>query len=688
MKKIFTLFLACLITCSFSEVFAQAKQYILFDHFTNTSCAPCAAQNPFMEATFAVNFGRYHQISYHTWWPGPTDPMYTFNKKDNHKRTIYYGVNGVPDIFMLGSTNLGSPTAVTQQLINNAAYVASPLRIRVREVSSGLTRTATIKVYTVGTVPPSSNYKIFGCVNEEHIHYNTAPGSNGEKDFYNVMRKLLPDSLGADFTPAPLGDSVTVTYSFTLDYAHWDTTQIYTLAFVQNNISKLIINSGSSIDPDWELVPIDPAFKKGAPGTLKSFHYKVFNLGGNAQNFRFKMDAGQPSDWDAEYVLNGTAHADSVDVSIPGKAVWDLVVNINIGTTPFLGTHTLSMQSLDQTEFAPNALTAYLISGINELVINNDAGWGDGSGLTPVSFQHNYLSGLAFAGASAYAVTDLTTFKRGYTESCLSDVQNYYYNVGWSFPALTDDFVAMMTSELNAGKRMLISGQDIGWDVYTASSSGGHTTAATKSFYNNYLGAIFSNDGGTTNNQYIANSSDTVFGGIPTASLVNVYGGSNFFPDEITKTGPGMEIFYYNTTKTKKGGVRAYGANWKTVYLAASLEQISDTMIQKAIIKQAHIWFGGIPTGIQTTNAGNREYLGQNYPNPASGTTTILLNNIDTEMNLQIIDPLGRIVRNETVSEGSAYIVIPVSSLNAGVYFYRLISNGRVLETKRMQVVR
>lgn len=35
---------------------------------------------------------------------------------------------------------------------------------------------------------------------EKHIHFNTAPGTNGEKDFYNVMKKMLPGS-GAPACP-------------------------------------------------------------------------------------------------------------------------------------------------------------------------------------------------------------------------------------------------------------------------------------------------------------------------------------------------------------------------------------------------------------------------------------------------------------------------------------------------------
>jgi hypothetical protein len=688
MKKLLPFILACVFACGHSDVFAQAKQYILFDHFTNSSCSPCAEQNPFMEATFAANFGRYHQISYHTWWPGPTDPMYTYNKPCNHERTDYYGVSGVPDVFMLGSTNLGSPTAVTQQLINNTAYQSAPIRIRVKEISSGLTRTANITVFTVGTVPPSTEYKIYGSVNEKHIHYTSPPGSNGEKDFYNVMRKLLPDSLGDSFTPAAIGDSVNVTYTYTLDYAHWDTTQIYTVAFIQNDTSRWIVNSGSSIDPDWELVPVDKSFKKGHPGDMKSFHYKVYNLGGNAENFRFKMSTNQPDDWNADYVLNGVTLNDSTDISIPGKATWDLAVNITIGNTACLESHTISMQSLDHPEFAPNALTAYLISGINELVVNNDAGWGDGSGLNSASFQGNYIGGLLYAGSNAFGVTDLTTFSRGYSDTCMTDVQNYFYNVGWSFPAITDNTAAIFTSELNSGKRLFISGQDIGWDVFTGSGSGGHSTPATETFYKTYLGATWISDGDANNDWYIPFKGDSVFGQLDSSTLVNVYGSTNFFPDQIQPYDYGKKIFFYDATHTKIGGVRAYNGPWKTVYLSASLEQVSDSMLRKEIVKTAHDWFGGIPAGIAPVNPDREAYLGQNYPNPATGNTTIMLNGISVDMSLQILDPLGRICATEQVPSGSESVLISTASLNPGIYFYRLVSEGRTLETKRMIVAR
>jgi hypothetical protein len=56
-------------------------------------------------------------------------------------------------------------------------------------------------------------------------------------------------------------------------------------------------------------------------------------------------------------------------------------------------------------------------------------------------------------------------------------------------------------------------------------------------------------------------------------------------------------------------------------------------------------------------------------------------------MSLQILDPLGRIYSTEQIPSGSASVVIPTASLMSGIYFYRLVSEEKMLETKRMLVV-
>lgn len=684
MKKTLLIISLILLPALSVNLMAQAKKYVIFEHFTQASCGPCASQNPAMQATLNANVGRVHHIAYHTSWPG-YDPMNLYNPSQVSDRVSYYGVTGVPDVVALGNKYQGSPTGVTQTLVDNLASDASPIRVIVTESSNGTTRTVLVKVFTVDSVA-AVNHKVRVAVLESMINYTTPPGSNGEKNFPNVFRKMIPSTAGETFLLPALGDSAEFTFTYDLDLATWDTTRIYTCAFIQNDITKEILNSGSTLDPHWELVGVGQNFKIGYPGEVIQFTYKVINLSGEAESFRFKLNAPLQGDWAANFSIDGTMYADSVDLLIPGKTTYDLLVNVSVGSIASLGEYGISMQSLDNPQFAAVVLKSHVIYGVYELIINNDGGWGDGTGgLTPASFQQKYIDGLEYAGSDGYGVLDMTSFKKGYAANCLTNVTNYYFNVGWSFPSFTDESAAIFTAELNAGKNLLVSGQDVGWDTWDGSGNG---TAATKAFYTNFLCAQYLNDGSSSDNQYIANTEDTLFGAIPTSPLTNVYGGSNFFPDEIKAVGLGTEIFYYNTAKTKKGAVRATNGTWKTVYLAASLEQMSNADARNELIKVAHDWFGGSPwTGIDPVKGTKSAHLGQNYPNPSGTATTIPLSGIDRRMTIQLLDITGRIMTSTEVNPGSQVVVLETAQLQTGLYLYRLVDNGKVLETRRMQVI-
>ncbi|MGB5895649.1 MAG: hypothetical protein WBG58_15840, partial [Ignavibacteriaceae bacterium] len=78
---------------------------VLLEEWTNASCAPCAGNNPTIDAFVDANFGTIVPVKYHVWWPGISDPMYQHNIPEITERTNYYGVGGVPNVIMGGVTN-------------------------------------------------------------------------------------------------------------------------------------------------------------------------------------------------------------------------------------------------------------------------------------------------------------------------------------------------------------------------------------------------------------------------------------------------------------------------------------------------------------------------------------------------------------------------------------------------------
>ncbi len=96
--------------------------------------------------------------------------------------------------------------------------------------------------------------------------------------------------------------------------------------------------------------------------------------------------------------------------------------------------------------------------------------------------------------------------------------------------------------------------------------------------------------------------------------------------------------------------------------------------------------------GTEFANGSTRSFdLGQNYPNPAVGPTSISYNVPATShVTLAVYDALGRQVMtvvDAVKAEGTHQALVRASTLPAGIYFYRLQADGRS-DMKKMIVLR
>jgi len=235
-------------------VFSQSQRLVLAEEFTNASCNPCADQNPAFDALLSQNTGKITSIKYHMSWPGP-DPMYTANTVDNNARRAVYGISGVPHVHMDGSWWNGAPANVTQSKIDQAYAIPSPFEIQVHyELADNDQKINVTTLVNVTGDVSGSNLRLFVVVIEKHIHFNSPPGYNGEKDFYNVMKKILPDKNGLDLKPSySAGEYFIVSDS-------WDLANVYNndelsvVAFIQDMGTKEVFQAANgSTDP---IVPL------------------------------------------------------------------------------------------------------------------------------------------------------------------------------------------------------------------------------------------------------------------------------------------------------------------------------------------------------------------------------------------------------------------------------------------------
>lgn len=238
MKKVTTLAFGLFLTAS--TLFGQAKRYVLLEHFTNTLCSSCASQNPSFFTTINVETNPdVHHISYHWRTPYQNCVYYQDNKIPQDARADYYSVPGSPRV----SSNGGAQTslsAVTQATIA-AAATTSPLSIRVSEATNAnQSRTVSVRVKTVGSVPTSS-YRLHVALVEKKTTY-VSP--NGEREHFNVFRQFLTATDGNSITLS--ANEQTIFFDYAPNLA--TSAQLYAVAWVQNMSNKEVLNSATRFD--------------------------------------------------------------------------------------------------------------------------------------------------------------------------------------------------------------------------------------------------------------------------------------------------------------------------------------------------------------------------------------------------------------------------------------------------------
>ncbi len=297
--------------------FAQTQRLVLAEEFTNASCGPCASQNPAFDALLQQNTDKVTSIKYHMSWPGP-DPMYSQNTVDNNARRSVYGINSVPHVQMDGSWWDGMPSQVNQARINSAYARPSAFEMQVQHQLIDNDQKIYVKTLIRATEDVNvSNLRLFVVVIEKHIHFNSPPGYNGEKDFYNVMKKILPDKNGYK-----LSSNISNGEYFLVENT-WELANVYNnnelsvVAFIQDMGSKEVYQAAnSSTDPlvlpyqnDVEITGLKYETDKNCSGTMSP----VVEIRNNGNNTLTSMEVKYSVNNGEEHTYNWTGNAASLE---------------------------------------------------------------------------------------------------------------------------------------------------------------------------------------------------------------------------------------------------------------------------------------------------------------------------------------------------------------------------------------
>jgi hypothetical protein len=448
MKKSLLL-IAALFAGSF--VYAQTSQrLVLFEEFTQASCPPCATTNPALNTMLNNSADKIVSVKYQTDWPG-SDPMNVHNPLQVDTRVAYYSVTGVPDGEMDGNVFNNHPAYLTQAIVNSRAAIAAPFSVVVShylthgpdvihahaDITCGQATTGTLVAHMA--------------IIERNIYFTTAPGTNGEKHFEGVMKRMLPSDLGTTLaTSWTAGQTQAIDLTWNLANVY-DTNQLAVVVWIQDNATKEVKQAGYSaphIPNDAGITASTLASVSCNTSITPSVTLKNFSTINPLISciITYTVDAGAPVvyNWSGSVATNGTAtvvlapatvtagasHVFAFSTSMPNGAADLDTHNDGISkTVSVLGPPVTAplIQAFVAALFPPPGYSRENIDGDTYQWLRSTAGYNGGAG----SAYMNFWS--AAGGTIDNLYTPAIDFSSAVTGSTLEfDLAHAYYGTGYS----------------------------------------------------------------------------------------------------------------------------------------------------------------------------------------------------------------------------------------------------------------
>lgn len=676
MRKLMFLLLALTMIAQIG--YGQARRVVLLEEATNASCAPCAANNPGLQAFFEKHFGGVISVRYHAWWPG-FDPMYNLNTPDNTARINYYGINGVPNYTIDGDLKgvPSSPGAIKSEMLGRLA-LESPVRIDVDAQISEDSVTAVITITALADVS-QTNLHLRTAIIERMVVYGSPPGNNGETVFPDVMRKLLPSPTGTSIAGIDSGDVLVYNVESPVDGANWNSEDLAVVSWLQSDATKEIVQAGISL-PTYIITTSSPTAEFVDVNQSYSMDYTLVNDNPQSLNLQVMVEPEVvPAGWTYSLMYNA-APIDTIVATVNPGDTLHFSLAYDTGPTPDGMKLRIFAQDMDdEYDYGYSAGYFGVVANGNVLFVDDDGA---------ASWQTNYHNIFDAEGVEYTSIEEADAMLLA-DQISPTQFEAVFWNVSWGFPALNENNVTFLEDYLDAGGNLFIAGQDIGWDIFDA--AGSSNFQAAKDFYHDYLDADYISD----------NSGVYVVEGIPGDPIThgvsfNVAAVYSRYPEWISSFGGGgVEILRYVTTGDRFGGIRYDAGTFRTIYLGVGIEQMSDTQARHDIVRRSLNWFGiSTITAIDDGASVPLEFaLHQNYPNPFNPTTSIRYVLPESEkVTLKVYNTLGQEVRtlvsgfqqtgqHDATWDGKNRFGKQVGS---GVYIYRLEAGKRVKMKKMM----
>jgi hypothetical protein len=262
------------------NTFAQTPRLCLYEEFTGETCPPCASANPILNQLLASPTNSTKVVALKWQVPIPSAPsntwsLYQTNKGEINSRSSLYGINSAPsgrmdgqNVTVYGATT-DHPSGLNNTVISTAQSFTSPFSVTMARAWG----TGCSAVNLTVNIQASANFTAVGnlvfriCMVERMINFSVQPGTNGEKDFEDVVIKSFPTLQGG--TPMVKNWITGQTQSFTIScpvpsYVR-KKSEIAMVGFIQDDGNKKV---AQAVRADKQAVPADALAAVGASVNL------------------------------------------------------------------------------------------------------------------------------------------------------------------------------------------------------------------------------------------------------------------------------------------------------------------------------------------------------------------------------------------------------------------------------------
>lgn len=313
---------------------AAPRQCVLAEHFTNTSCGPCATYNPGLHSVLnSMTRDTVIKISWHVWWPGTGDPFYVLNPNEVAARVNYYGVTGVPDIYMDGVLNpaMNDPTAIRSDIRSRAA-ISSPCSMQLWAAPSGATGVHYLIRATADQNMNSGSYRMYAVLVSDLISYS-AP--NGETSFPEPFRDAAPNAVPGQPFSITTGQSYEIEGVIARD-ASWGPENLSVIGFVQNASNQDIAQT------EWaDVVATSGSITLGTPNGGGAYFDGetqdiLWSSASFSENVRIQINRAFPTgSW--ESISDNTANDGAYTWSVTGPTTTTARIRVTGTAHPLVG---------------------------------------------------------------------------------------------------------------------------------------------------------------------------------------------------------------------------------------------------------------------------------------------------------------------------------------------------------------